>query len=484
MAGNKTRKIYEVFSDLLYYAFFFFAVILMVLYFHDAYFDIMEAKAGLFFKACDLLLPFMVILTIAKCISRQLFRKSIILDLPVVLFLISASVSTFNSYSINNAYTGDQGWYVGYKVILFLVMSFLALKDRNRDNRIILFFLYLVFVFECGISILTVFDIDLLKMREGLSLSSFYSYYGTIGNSNWFAGYLSLLVPFILCKYFLSENRIEAIAFCVLSFLGILVSVIIGVDSIYLACAFCIPLILPTILAELSNIRKLSGLLSILFLTMFIFQKSGAAFSYFALLDGISLFLFRYSLILFFINSIVFISSCFIKKESYQNIRKRIIVIAEVVYLISLIMAAIILSRHVEADWGSHRIELWSLSLKAFKNFTPFMKIFGIGPEMLRNIYAPMSSKYGIVYNVSHSEPIQVLLTMGISGLLTWLFSWASVLMGFIKEIKSHDQQKICLYAGLFAYFGQALVNSATLTNIVLLLCFAIFISQAENQNF
>jgi hypothetical protein len=96
---------------------------------------------------------------------------------------------------------------------------------------------------------------------------------------------------------------------------------------------------------------------------------------------------------------------------------------------------------------------------------------------MLRNIYASMYEKYGVVYVVSHSEPVQLLVTMGISGLLIWILMWVAVFIPFFKRKGYQNSALIGPYCGLFAYLGQSLVNSAMLLNLCILVIALIYIS-------
>ena len=76
-------------------------------------------------------------------------------------------------------------------------------------------------------------------------------------------------------------------------------------------------------------------------------------------------------------------------------------------------------------DFGNGRIPLWELSLKTYINRFPLkMKLFGIGPELLNNIYAVLTDETKAAYICSHSEPIQMLLTMGLLGFISWAMAW------------------------------------------------------------
>ncbi len=467
------EKADELIGKILHLIFFCSMNLAMVLYYHHAYFDIMEAKADLFHKIRLFLLPVMALYIVYRLLRKKMIKRLSFSDISSVVFLVSSAVSCFFSYSVKDAWSGAQGWYVGFEAILFFIVCLFALKGKKIEEKHFLYFTVPVFLIECVLSIAGGFDLDLLHMREGLSLSSHYSYFGTVGNSNWFAGYLSLLVPLFLCRFISSEKRGSSVFYFILSFLGLFVSILIDVNSIYLAYGFLMPLILPFVLKDGKRVKRISVLLLFLSFSLYLFKIYGSV-SYFSLVDGLTAVLFEHILWAVLFCMAFCIVSFLVKEERYE--KNGIVKVAEVSFVLLFCAALFFMVKRGEGDLTSRRMELWRLSFAAFKKFDPFMKLFGIGEELLRNVYAPMSSKYGVVYNASHSEPIQILLTMGIFGFVSWSCCWIAVTRTFFQKNRTF----IGFYAGLLAYLGQSLVNSAVLMNLGILICFVLFVCQKD----
>ena len=69
---------------------------------------------------------------------------------------------------------------------------------------------------------------------------------------------------------------------------------------------------------------------------------------------------------------------------------------------------------------------------------------------------------------MSHSEPIQILLTMGAAGLAIWVFICSLIISGYIKK-RAWKNENCIYYLPLVAYIGQSFVNSAMTTNVAIL---------------
>ena len=147
-----------------------------------------------------------------------------------------------------------------------------------------------------------------------------------------------------------------------------------------------------------------------------------------------------------------------------KKLKPKLVVI---VLISALIAAAVFMFIINPVDFGNGRGEIWLYSLSKFKDYSLKYFLIGSGPENLNSIYSGYSFIYGAMLTTSHSEPIQVLLTMGILGFISYCMVWHII----FHSIKTNIKKEECLpYAlALIAYFGQSLVNSATVPNVLLL---------------
>lgn len=68
---------------------------------------------------------------------------------------------------------------------------------------------------------------------------------------------------------------------------------------------------------------------------------------------------------------------------------------------------------------------------------------------------------------VSHSEPLQYLLTTGAVGLLSWAGVWVSLFAGYFRY-RVWEKDLTAFFLPLSAYFAQAFVNSPQTEGIAL----------------
>lgn len=463
---------------IIYFTFLYGAGVFLILWMRNGYFDLMEAKADFFKMMMCCLLPIEVISIILKTVQRKI-RLSL-MSCSLIYLLLTSLISTVCSYSPLEAFSGRQGWHVGFFTIASLIVTVLSLKDEHPLKKRFYFPLLIVCMFEFLLSISDCMGFDLLSIKEQMEPTALFSYFATLGNSNWCVGFYSLSVPLLICLMLSSKRKEWTVVLFLISLSGIVASVLNGADGIYLSYAIAGLFVLPYSIASLDRVRRLSVLVLATGICFHIIWYSSFFFKFFKYYDSIGKIFFQggLSLAMIIAGTVFCLVSRFVDNGKYQ---KRIRKIAPVIPL--FIVAGIVVSVLFAFDYrgssiDSYRFELWRLSIKQFEKFPLFNKLFGFGPELLRNIYARMYDKYGIIYNSSHSEPIQVLLTMGVSGLLAWLMCYTSLFILFIKTRKKHDGLLYGLYTGVFSYFGQCLVNSATIPNLCILSLYAIAILQ------
>lgn len=474
-------KLYQGISRYSFLFLFYALGLIMPLYYQNSYFDLMEAKHQAFLFIMRVMFPIALLVFAGKIISRKI--KLSLLNISVFYFLLNSLISTVFSFSSVDAFTGRQGWYVGFFAILCLCLCFFAYQNEERivDQKLFMPILVLA-LFEFVLTIAEVCGIDLLSMKTGIPVSSQYAYFATIGNSNWYAGYLSLWVPASICLYLASESRTKTTFCFLLSLTGMLASLLVGADSIFISAAISLFIILMYSLQKKERIRKLSFLFILFSISIFLIKYNSNYPVFSEYYDSIGNLVFENSTIiaLFLFSVLVFLAASVISEIKYKVYKKYVLIVVMTVLSVSAILLSVKVIDFRGDRLDNYRFELWRYSIRKFKEFDTFHQLFGWGPELLRNIYAGLSTKIGIIYTVSHSEPIQMLLSMGVSGLFAWVFCWCSIFIQFIKTKSYRNERKIGLYCGLFAYFGQSFVNSATILNLCTLLLFLLMVSIAE----
>ena len=485
--NNKKKENRNQTYELLYqtsYMLFLLLGCLLLLYMHDGYYDLMESKAQCFSLTVKILLPFLLLTLFFKWKKRRLPKLGSF-EIGLLVFLSVACISMFLSSSIKDSFSGELGWYVGFFAIFSLIFIYFVFQGETFQYRYMYIPLFLISIFEYAVTILDCARLDVLHLREVISGSDYYNFYGTIGNCNWYVGFLSLTVVFFVCMYLGCENRKQRIAYFIASWLGLIASVLNGADGIYLAFGFCSFFALPLALKNPESVKRLAVLAFSFFVSLLLVGVIPAFSDRISCLNGFGKLFFHPLLcILMIVISGIFVFLIpRIKKEFYEKNRRMIIQILESILIVTVLAFTVYLIGHMDEDFGGGRMMLWKLSFSAYgKEYTPLMKLFGVGPEMLLNVYRGLSNDRGAIYNAAHSEAIQLLLTTGISGLLAWLFCWGNLFVRYFREYRLNDHKRMAISACLFAYFGQSFVNSATTVNLNALLFFVLLLSQKDSK--
>ena len=113
-------------------------------------------------------------------------------------------------------------------------------------------------------------------------------------------------------------------------------------------------------------------------------------------------------------------------------------------------------------EWGTHRGFMWIRSMWIFNDFSLVEKLFGCGPDNYYYAFQPYFSglqKYGdSSTNAAHNEYINYLITIGITGLLSFLAVLGGAITRAVKSAQKNPLAIVCVSA-VICYSVQAVVN-------------------------
>ncbi len=474
------RKTYVLLFQSTYVLYFYLIGIFLTAYVRDAYFDIMEAKASFFLLSMRILLPFLILTIVYKYFLLKKRFITDLLDLSLLVILGSYVISSIFSADLSFAFNGDGGWHVGLRSILYLFIVYIALKEEDIRIKNLYVPLIIVCLLEFLLTISDGAGMDLFSFRKEVITSNYYIFYATIGNANWYVGLLSLLVPLFLILFVSEERRSMSILYFVTALSGIIASIINGADGVYLAFGLCAFFMIPYLFDSILRIRKAGLICFATGLSLFLIRVLPAFHRRLAVLHGFGRILFMpvIDIVLVVLGVLLFLSDRFMSEERYDTYKRRIVIFLEAVLVLLAAGVGFYVFGSASADVDNGRLLIWERSWQAYRDeYSIFMKFFGIGPELQQLVYQPLSEKFGVLYNASHSEAVQLLLTNGILGLISYLFFWGVIFASFFRP-ENKDTLMTAIYMGLIAYFGQSLVNSATLLNLCAFLMFLILLKQ------
>ena len=89
-------------------------------------------------------------------------------------------------------------------------------------------------------------------------------------------------------------------------------------------------------------------------------------------------------------------------------------------------------------DWGSRRGFVYTRSLRAYADYGVADKLFGRGVDMTKRILAPYNDNPRVLelgtFNDAHCQPLQLLLTTGLPGVLSFLAFYACMLREVLRQ--------------------------------------------------
>lgn len=493
------------------------------LYIRDGYFDILQAKFSYFWISsltyAAVMTTFVILyfFTVKKEIRNKLIfslffrmegdkKKPFLMTDLIFLGLVTVYlISMLLSGYIYEGWWGSTGRYMGFFLWFLLFLSYFFLTRFYRFKKIHLLFLSFSVFLQASWGISDFFWMNLFHFFDKVQNKSLWSTFaGGVGNIN---GYTSLMISYsgLFAGLFLGEKKGKWSILFLLMYAYTLIASMYGMSDNAVFAIFVLFLILPFFC-----FGKKELLLNCLdlYVAFFLIMKLATFFisdqnnSYVIGDKGFFLQL-GYTTLPFLAIAVLGIMKLAIvklKEERIESILKPIYIL-----LVALILFTVFFvfydansshrlsflndySNYFRFDdyWGSGRGFIWKMGLDFFTKKMPFwQKFFGYGPDsfyMITNDHYKLEisqSAYQAIDNI-HNEYLNLLLTVGIFGLLSYLlflfFTWKS-----LWSKRSWDEEDSFCFTvfpfatglSLLCYAGQAVINIAV--PIVLPIIFVLF---------
>lgn len=448
---------------------------------HNGYSDITEVK-HLFFMMISIVYLFaatiLSILTafLKPCAATKPQSRYITaLDVWVLAFFLSFSVACLLSFHPEDALIGQNNRYQGFLTVLVYAAVYWFLSRNFCFTRLNAFALLAGFCIVCLIATANGLGWDPLGIIHQLSAVDQRRYVSTLGNINFYSSYLGILFPFILALWCFARQRLWQICSAAGILCGAFGILSTGSESFLLAF-FTMILLMPFFL--FNNPRVMRRFLMALLMLVAAMQLLHC----FSLFIGIRQYVsFSVRLLLRIPVSGGIVCICALLLLALRSkdaawlcrYRKGYIFVLCVLLLLAgfcLILVNTVYAEHSfglldrflkwNASWGTDRGKIWSYCISAFSRFDLTHQLFGGGPGCLFYLDSNGALFGDAALDSAHNEYLQYLLTIGITGVASYLgmlvcavyTSWRScasspLLLGF------------CV--GLLCYVMQATVNIA-----------------------
>ncbi len=457
-------------------------MIVVPLYVENRYFNILQAKGHAFDAGCiagAILIAFSVL---GNKYVTKLKPKASLTDAGIVIMACAAIISCFLCGSFKAAFWGEQGWCVGGFAFLMgaFIYMYLSKSFYMSQNFWLPVIAVNAFIFVVGI--MHSVGTDVLGIHKNIDPSQFYQYISTIGNVNWFSGYLCLLIPMFACFYIGAKGIASQIIYILILALGELNMVLSGSDSLLLGLGVCAFFALPHMFRTKSSAARFSVLVVIYGLASMLVSLHPAFAEKSAMIDGLSAFFLKQPVYigLMAIGIIGILVFSLMNESAAKKLCKVIIIAGEIALAAAVIYFVYKTVVSFGVRWGSYRGSIWKKAVEVFAGLGPINKIFGVGPEMLGQYFKDMPVGFTRRVLAAHSEPLQILLSMGIAGLAGWIIMWAGIIKRFFTG-RLWKTPVMAFFLPLMAYLGQSLVNTPMATNFgIMIVMVSLFVYNSE----
>ena len=498
-------------------------LLIFPLYVRNGYFDILQAKFAFFwisssaYSVIMLLFLLLYAFTIKKEERNRIYTKLFFsveggkkkAFLPTdYLFLALVAVyfiSMFLSGYIYETWWGSMGRNMGSFtwLLLFTVYLFLTRFYRFKKGHLILLSISIFLQASWGIS--DFFWMNLFHFFDGVDNKSLWSSFsGGVGNIN---GYTSLMISYtgLYAGLFLGEKREKWSLFFLLMYIYTLLAAIYGMSDNAVFALFVLFLSLPFFCFRKKELLiHCMDLYLAFFLTLklaaFLTPAEGSSYQMgdkgFFLQLGHTMLPYLGILIINPLKGLLM-------KLKVETVQRRLRPLYYLFFCMILLGVVFVFYDanvshkisllekyrnyfYFDNYWGSGRGFIWKMGMDFFARKMPFgQKIFGYGPDsyyMLTNDHYKFEvsqSAFSAIDNI-HNEYLNLLLTIGIMGLLAYLlflfFSLKTLWSKKDWETENSFSDTVFPFACavcLLTYLGQAVINIAV--PIVLPIVFILF---------
>lgn len=408
-------------------------------------------------------------------------------DWAMIVFFMSAVISTLQSEYRYESFWGNEGRYTGLFLILLYTAGFFIITRCLKFKQWYLDAFLAAGIIVCGLGILHFFKIDPIGFKRQLGYEDYKIFASTIGNINTYTSYVSLLVGASTLLFCVERNKLRKFWY-MFAMLFSIFALIAGIsDNAYLALMALLgflPLYLFNNIKGLKNYIIILAIISTEFLVIDYIQQNLAAHvmeinglfnvvAGFDKLPTIVAFLWAMSIV-------ITILEYWLSKHRTtvdSNIGRwiwLIILFLAVSFILYLLYDANIagngdkyssIKNYIifNDDWGTHRGYIWRIAMDIFNRFPLIHKLFGYGPDTfgiitVNSYYDEMVALYGEKFDSAHNEYIQYLITIGIVGLSAYMGLIFTSLIRMVHKVKSNPII-MAVPMAIICYSAQAFVN-------------------------
>lgn len=478
------REQLKSFRELICHIYIIFLMAGLPLFMGKGYFLLGDTKY-VFFRngTCFCLGIWLLILPFAIYSERKSYKlKCSVMDGCVLAYGMISLISAVCSNYRQTAMLGYRDWYMGALSQLLLVGIYFFISREYSYQKYSLLIGEIAVLVVLGIAFLQKLELDFFRLMHLYNNGDWeYSHMlSTIGNINWFCGYLGLVLPFALTGYLYAKGKGKKYFLYIVSIAGLAMLWMNGSDSGIAMCVLSFFCCFVFCLFHTEYFEKclLLGIGVSVILPMFsylvLWRKSTLTFP----ADG-NVFLRINSPVWWVIAlflTVLFIGTVNVKKEKRKKWVQAVLYVMIGCFTFAGILSAMKFLPHLfsgNADWGNGRGTLWQLAWKQFLRCSRSEKFIGVGPDCYAYVVYTANVMeeghwQGAVFANAHNEWLNQLVNMGLVGLAAYFSVFVT---GFIRYRRILlGMMVIVIYMAIATFSFQEVMNAPYLF-LVLGLC-------------
>lgn len=471
---------------------------LLPLYYSDNYYNILHDKRDVFHLFAEILLvvvagSLLVGLFFAvknKTIAqkaKQAVKQIRALDIVMAAFAIAAVISTYAGADYRQSMSGEAAWDVGTKAIIISALVYFVISRCYTGKKDIWVYLYLGSFAVLLIGVIDRLGYDFLVMHDEIPLQ-YNIFISTIGNVNFWAGYLSLIVPFFMVAPLFFKHvgsRFFTYIFLLVAYFSMFITLTnttyigIGIGALFV------------VWYSLRDVKRLKNLAA----NGILFSIAGAVAEFLWRkpctprpidMDSVTSLLLKHRL--YVVPGIIGIAILLImliiavipekyKKKADGFVEKMVSRFWLLLILTGVIGVVFYLIYNYNLELFNYRGSIWYFAFHGYLDGTPWQKVMGVGPGLLDTVTQAQIAKadFEVVWNwfycTAHNDLLEYLVTMGGVGFALKLLMYVLPFVMFAKK-STWQTEKAAVLAALVGYIGQGLFTGPYILTYVFYIIF------------
>ena len=397
--------------------------------------------------------------------------KFVTIDAFLILYAVANIVSAcFSKYS-KGVWIGTESRLQGALIVLLYILVYFLVsngaKDIIKNGKLIRLFA-LVFIVVTSLAILHSLNISITGIFDHIDISQRHLFISTIGNMNFFSSFVCLSLPIFVISFISSENQDQSVVLgAVLVFCGI-AAVLCCSDSFVLGFLAFLAVAPFFFMGDKKLFIRfwIANIIMLLSAATFCYIYKSLPKHYY---EPSELLCFLLSPLVLGTITILLTAVCILVHFFPKFLRAFRFIYLGIILASAITVIALFIYKNREYDpnawsiwifndnWGSFRGKIYRMCFEFLGEFTLKEWLVGIGPESLQYLFFEHGINY---FDQAHCEYLQVLLSSGIFGLITYLGSIVSAIVLVVRKLR-HNMIALAFFFGLITYWAQAMVNIA-----------------------